>query len=145
MSETETIPAAGKPSCDPSKETQTVMKDKSDSQKHIAANRGPSYKNKSISRPPTSNHLSQFSESSRTKHKANSHKLGVVNPQAQVIKGYKKSFLIFTPGYQARPLPRHRPGVGGGAPRHRHREPGGRRGGARPLIGQEAEYRILIG
>ncbi len=89
MSETETNPAAGKPSC------ETVMKDKSDSPKHIAANGGPSYKNKTISRPPsapTSNQLTQFSESAKTKHKANSHKLRVVNPQVQVKKGIKSLF-----------------------------------------------------
>ncbi len=145
MSETETHPAAEKPFCDPSKETQTpVINDKSDLAKHIDANQGSSNKNKTISRP-TRNELSQFSENNKTKQQINSHKLSVVKPKAQVKKLYKKTFLISPPGYQARPFARHSPGVGRGAPRRRHRDPGGHRGGARPLIGQAAEYRVLIG
>ena len=90
MSETETNPAAGKPSCDLSKETRTpFINDKSDFPKNRAANPGPSYKNRSIS---------QFSESAKTKHKADSHKLSVVNPQAQVKTGYTKTSLISPSG-----------------------------------------------
>ena len=146
MSEIETHPAAEKPFCDPGKETQTpVINDKSDLAKHIDANRGSSNKNQTISRP-TRNELSQFSESNKTKHKINSHKLSVVKPKPQVRKVKKKRFfLISPPGYQARPFARHSPGVGRGSPRRRHRDPRGHRGGARPLIGQAAEYWVLIG
>lgn len=95
MSEIETHPAAEKPFCDPGKETQTpVINDKSDLAKHIDANRGSSNKNQTISRP-TRNELSQFSESNRTKHQINSHKLSVVKPKAQVRKVKKKDFLKF--------------------------------------------------
>ena len=97
MSEIETHPAAEKPFCDPGKETQTpVINDKSDLAKHIDANRGSSNKNQTISRP-NRNELSQFSESNKTKHKINSHKLSVVKPKAQVKKVKKKRFFLNFP------------------------------------------------
>ena len=92
MSETETNStkvSLENPICDPSKKRQTPrpINDKSDMAENIESARGSTNKNKSIISRPGSNELSRFSDSAKTKHKTNSHKLSVVKPQVQVRNG----------------------------------------------------------
>ena len=82
MSETETNStkvSLENPICDLS----NPVNDKSGLAENIESTRGSANKNKSISRP-ISNEPSRFSDSAKTKHQTNSHKLSVVKPHVQV-------------------------------------------------------------